>query len=133
MITLFLSIATLPIPCRWTTTCRAPSPSTRHSPRISRRAEPRSEGCSLRTPCTTLQSATARRRFATANPHAASTSTTYLTHAHPAAAQSLNFIGAAMLLIADEEGAFWLLAALCARIVPDYHTLQASLPPLSLE
>ncbi len=57
----------------------------------------------------------------------------YLAHAHPAAAQSLNFIGAAMLLIADEEGAFWLLAALCARIVPDYHTLQASYPPLSIE
>jgi len=36
--------------------------------------------------------------------------------------QSLNFIAAVFLLVADEEGAFWLLAALCRSVVPDYHT-----------
>jgi len=38
--------------------------------------------------------------------------------------QSLNFIAAVFLLVADEEGAFWLLVALCRRVVPDYHTHQ---------
>ena len=36
--------------------------------------------------------------------------------------QSLNFIAACFLLVGDEEGAFWLLAALCKTVVPDYHT-----------
>ena len=36
--------------------------------------------------------------------------------------QSLNFIAAVFLLVGDEEGAFWLLAALCRSVVADYHT-----------
>ena len=38
--------------------------------------------------------------------------------------QSLNFVAAVLLLVAGEEGAFWLLAALCSRVIPDYHTHQ---------
>ena len=40
--------------------------------------------------------------------------------------QSLNFIAAVFLLVADEEGAFWLLAALCKSVVADYHTHEMS-------
>ena len=40
--------------------------------------------------------------------------------------QSLNFIVAIFLLVADEEGAFWLLVALCRTVVADYHTRDMS-------
>ena len=40
--------------------------------------------------------------------------------------QSLNFIVAAFLLVADEEGAFWLLVATCRSVVADYHTREMS-------
>jgi hypothetical protein len=36
--------------------------------------------------------------------------------------QSLNFVAAILFLVAGEEPAFWILAALCARVLPDYHT-----------
>ena len=40
--------------------------------------------------------------------------------------QSMNFIVAVLLLVADEEGAFWLLVALCRTVVADYHTRELS-------
>lgn len=40
--------------------------------------------------------------------------------------QSLNFVAAVFLLVADEEGAFWLLVALCRTVVADYHTREMS-------
>ena len=40
--------------------------------------------------------------------------------------QSMNFIVAVFLLVADEEGAFWLLVALCRTVVADYHTRDLS-------
>jgi hypothetical protein len=42
--------------------------------------------------------------------------------------QSLNFIAALFLLVADEEGAFWLLAALCGSVVPDYRAQSPRVP-----
>eukprot|EP00908_Phaeocystis_cordata_P025117 Transcript_7572.p2 GENE.Transcript_7572~~Transcript_7572.p2 ORF type:complete len:393 (-),score=159.14 Transcript_7572:13-1191(-) len=36
--------------------------------------------------------------------------------------QSLNFVAAVLMLVCGEEGAFWTLAALCAHVIPDYHT-----------
>lgn len=36
--------------------------------------------------------------------------------------QSLNFVAAVLFLVAGEEPAFWILAAVCARTLPDYHT-----------
>jgi hypothetical protein len=40
--------------------------------------------------------------------------------------QCLNFLTAAMLLHLHEEGAFWLLCALCERLLPDYFSVAMS-------
>ena len=38
--------------------------------------------------------------------------------------QSLNFVAAMLILVGGEEGGFWMLAAICANVIPDYHTHQ---------
>ena len=38
--------------------------------------------------------------------------------------QSLNFVAAMLILVGGEEFGFWMLAAICADVIPDYHTHQ---------